>query len=137
MITSAHDDDYPISNEDRARWLGLLPETSVCGVGGRGTCPSIDLAYQSHPVECGFRAVLRAETATGNTLVMLFIADDLLSYLEVVPMDDESMFLPDPSDLSLFKPQYRFPYSVPLPPPPLGHFVISLQRKSWHDRLEF
>ncbi|WP_426716919.1 hypothetical protein [Corynebacterium auriscanis] len=99
MITSAHDDEYSISTEDRARWLRLIPETSVRGVCGCGTCPSIDLAYQGQPVEGGSRIVLQAETTSGNALVMLFIDGDLLSYLEVAPVNDETVPLPNTDDL--------------------------------------
>ena len=99
MISQAHADDYSITDDDRARWLKLLPETSVSGVCGCGTCPSIELAYQARPVGSGSRIVLEAETAVGNALVMLFIDNDRLSCLEVAPMDNEAVSLPEPAHL--------------------------------------
>lgn len=67
---------------------------------GCGACPSVELtdADGVSPEMTSNRVVLHAETE--GALVLLFLDDDQLSYLELVPLDERSFGeFPDPADL--------------------------------------
>ena len=93
--------ETPITDERREEWLALLSNTSVCRECGCGICPSVELVYQGQPVPTGRdRCVLEATIASNGALVLLFIDDGLLSYLEVCPVEDEYVPMPTAADLS-------------------------------------
>lgn len=101
MITHATaGDDCPVPRADRERWLAMLDETTVCGACGCGLCPSVEFAYQGIPVDCASpRIVLGAGTTRKDALVLLFIDGGKPSYLEVCPVEDDPVTMPDAEEL--------------------------------------
>ena len=82
------DPDKGVGDTDRARWRAQLATARAGRPCGCGTCPSIELtdADGSTPETPGGRVVLDAET--DEAMVLLFIDDDRLSYLELAPTED-------------------------------------------------
>lgn len=73
----------------RQRWLAQLSGTRVVGRCPCGTCPSIDLAGSHGPTDpVSARIVLQA--ASAGAILLLFIDNDRLSYLELAPTDPEA-----------------------------------------------
>ena len=78
------EDQAPVQAMDWKRWLYQVPGVLAGPVCGCGTCPSIALEDEHGPVPAtGRRVVLTA--ATSDALLLLFIEDDRLSYLELAP----------------------------------------------------
>ncbi|MFD4991945.1 hypothetical protein ACFWH7_17385 [Cellulosimicrobium cellulans] len=72
--------------EDRRRWLEQLDATRVVGTCGCGACPTIDLGVPgARATSAAQRVVL--EAGVDRALVLLFVDADLLSYLELAPLD--------------------------------------------------
>ncbi len=94
------DPESSVTADDRARWLARVPDTLAGHTCGCGTCPSIELtdARDHTPASVGGRIVLEADAP--GALLMLFIDDDLLSYLELAPLGDDS-FLVFPASTSI------------------------------------
>ncbi|MEJ5913169.1 hypothetical protein [Pseudokineococcus sp. 1T1Z-3] len=105
MITRGRhqDDDVVVTAADRSRWLAQVPGTRAGARCGCGSCPSIELtdAAGETPDMQDDRVVLEAG-ATG-ALLLLFIDDDRLSYLELAPLSDKTSFrhFPDPQRLDM------------------------------------
>ncbi len=94
------DEDFVITDDDRARWLAQVPQTRAGRRCGCGTCPSFELTdlAGATPGMDSSRVVLEASTT--GALLMLFVDDDRLSYLELAPLDDKSYSqFPDSRDL--------------------------------------
>lgn len=86
------DNDATVTDEDRARWLMQVPHTRAGRGCDCGTCPSIELndTAGATPDMQHSRVVL--EAGTTGALLLLFIDDDHLSYLELAPLDDGTTF---------------------------------------------
>lgn len=85
---------------DRARWRAQLATTRAGRPCGCCTCPSIELtdAAGVSPEMTNSRVVLDAET--DNAMLLLFIDDDQLRYLELAPTDEQTFVdFPDPADI--------------------------------------
>ncbi|MBF4513953.1 hypothetical protein ITJ66_15810 [Plantibacter sp. VKM Ac-2885] len=83
-----HGADRAVTASDRERWAGLLADTSVHGMCGCGSCPSIDLVPESDDRPSTARqTVLEASTSTASLL--LCIEGDRPTYLELAPWGDE------------------------------------------------
>jgi len=94
-------DDHPLESSDRARWRAQVPFTRAGRRCGCGQCPSIELTDSQGltPADGDGRVVLDAWTP--GALLMLFVDQDQLSYLELAPMDHDDAMLefPDPDDI--------------------------------------
>lgn len=89
-----------VEDADRARWRAQLVTTRAGRPCRCGSCPSIELTDTDgvSPEMINSRVVLSAET--DEAMLLLFIDDDLLSYLELAPMDDQTFAeFPDPADI--------------------------------------
>lgn len=99
--TSDPDDtDQGVVDADRARWRAQVGSTRAGRPCGCGSCPSIELtaADGASPEMTSSRVVLNAET--DGAMLLLFIDDDQLSYLELAPTDDGSFGeFPAPADI--------------------------------------
>ena len=86
------DNDATVTDDDRARWLRQVPHTRAGRRCDCGTCPSIELTNPAGatPDMQNSRVVLQASTT--GALLLLFIDDDHLSYLELAPLDDGTTF---------------------------------------------
>ena len=86
------DNDVTVTDDDRARWLRQVPQTRAGRRCDCGTCPSIVLTDPAGvtPEVRNSRVVLEASTT--GALLLLFIDDDRLSYLELAPLDDGTAF---------------------------------------------
>ncbi|MGM1018287.1 MAG: hypothetical protein ACQEW8_12200 [Actinomycetota bacterium] len=101
MIDSGVPDDAPVSAASRERWRSQTDDARVYGSCDCGTCPSIELGGSQRPApEDGPRIVLSGSCPGG--MLMLFIDDDHLSYLELAPIEDDISFavFPDPTTLT-------------------------------------
>ena len=90
-----------VSRDDRERWLAQVPATRAGRGCTCGTCPSIELtdATGSTPGTEGDRVVLSGSTS--DAVLLLFIDDDRLSYLELAPLSDSVARhrFPHPADI--------------------------------------
>lgn len=94
------DDDVVVTPADRARWLAQVPGTWAGRPCGCGTCPSVELTDADGVTPAGERTRVVLEGGTTGALVLLFVDDDRLSYLELAPTDDTSFSrFPPVSDL--------------------------------------
>lgn len=94
------DEDVVVTEEDRARWLAQVAQTRAGRRCGCGSCPSFDLTdlAGATPDMDDSRVVLEASTT--GALLLLFVDDGRLSYLELAPLDDQSYGqFPDPRDV--------------------------------------
>lgn len=94
------DEDVVVTNTDRARWRAQVAETRAGRRCGCGSCPSVDLTDLAGvtPGTDDSRVVL--EGSTTDALLLLFIDDGRLSYLELAPLDEKSHgSFPDPQHL--------------------------------------
>ncbi|MFB9376692.1 hypothetical protein ACFFKU_04235 [Kineococcus gynurae] len=95
------DEDEPVTSDDRRRWRAQVPGTRVGRGCGCGACPSIDLT-DADGVIPGWeesRIVLSGET--DGAMLLLFVDDDRLSYLELAPLDDDARFAEFPPEEEL------------------------------------
>jgi hypothetical protein len=88
-----------VDGADRARWHAQLAGRAgrPCGC---GTCRSVELtdADGVTPQADGRRVVLEAQT--DEALLLLFVDDDRLSYLELAPLGERTFdAFPEPADL--------------------------------------
>ncbi|WP_264030452.1 hypothetical protein [Cellulosimicrobium sp. SH8] len=74
-------------SEDRRRWLAQVDAVRVVGTCGCGMCPTIDLAVPGVPDATAAPLVV-LEAGVDRALVLLFVDADLLSCLELAPLDD-------------------------------------------------
>lgn len=89
-----------VEDAERERWRAQLVTARAGRPCGCGSCPSIELtdAAGVSPKMTSRRVVLDAET--DGAMVMLFIDDDRLSYLELAPTGDRAFAaFPDPTDI--------------------------------------
>ncbi len=89
-----------VEDADRARWRAQRVTTRAGRPCGCGSCPSIELTDTAgvSPELTRSRVVLDAQTNEG--MLLLFIDDDQLSYLELAPMGDRTFAdFPDPTDI--------------------------------------
>jgi len=95
------DDDATVTNDDRVRWLRQVPHTRAGRRCDCGSCPFIELTDPAGvtPDMGNSRVVLDAGTT--GALLLLFIDDDHLSYLELAPLDGGTTFQQFPDVLSL------------------------------------
>lgn len=93
------EDQAPIRAADRKRWLHQVPDVLAGPECGCGTCPSIGLEDQHGPIPAiEPRVVLTA--ALPDALLLLFIDDDRLSYLELAPTEEHPITaFPAPAEL--------------------------------------
>jgi hypothetical protein len=94
------DADESVMEADRARWRAQLATARAGRHCGCGTCPSIELTDEAgvSPGMTSSRVVLNAET--DKAMLLLFIDDDQLSYLELAPTDERTFAeFPDPADI--------------------------------------
>jgi hypothetical protein len=95
--------DATVTDDDRARWLRQVPHTRAGRRCDCGTCPSFELTDPAGvtPDMRNSRVVLEASTT--GALLLLFIDDDRLSYLELAPLDNDTTFqqFPDAQGLAL------------------------------------
>jgi hypothetical protein len=97
---TSNDEERRVTPADRTRWLAQVPHTLAGRPCGCGSCPSIELTDATGQTQAnsGRRVVLDAEAP--GALLMLFIEDDRLSYLELAPLDDVTFTeFPDTTDL--------------------------------------
>lgn len=80
-----------ITTADRVRWLSQVPHTLAGRLCGCGICPSIELTdAEGHtPATVDGRVVLQAEAP--GAVLMLFVDEDRLSYLELAPLAGDSI----------------------------------------------
>lgn len=80
-----------VTSADRRRWMTQVARTRVVGHCTCGTCPSVDLAIIGGTAVHGGseRAPVVLEAFTSEALLLLFIEDDRLSYLELAPTDPD------------------------------------------------
>ena len=92
MISHAHDFAESSSPDaaSRQRWLAQLGGTRAGRRCECGTCPSIALEDASGrtPTMADSRVVLSADAP--GALLLLFIDDDQLSYLELAPLEPDA-----------------------------------------------
>lgn len=94
------DEDVVVTKDDRTRWRAQVAQTRAGRRCGCGSCPSLDLTDLAGvtPHMGDSRVVLEASTA--GALLLLFVDDGRLSYLELAPLDEKSYRqFPDPRDL--------------------------------------
>lgn len=91
-----------VSAQRRAQWLAQLPGTRAGDSCQCGVCPSIELV-DGHGVtpSADRKRIVLAAKARG-ALLLLFIDDDRLSYLELAPISPDDHFerFPDPADIT-------------------------------------
>jgi len=83
--------NLPITTADRARWLSQVPHTLAGRLCGCGICPSIELTdAEGHtPATTDGRVILQAEAP--GAVLMLFVEEDRLSYLELAPLAGDTI----------------------------------------------
>lgn len=94
------DEDVVVTETDRAGWRAQVAQTRAGRRCGCGSCPSVDLTDLAGvtPDRQDSRVVI--EAGTTDALLLLFIDDGRLSYLELAPLDEESHHrFPDPQHL--------------------------------------
>lgn len=90
------------SAADRLRWREQVATVRVGRACGCGTCPSIELVDDRgrSPDDHGSRVVLSA--GAPGAVILLFVDDDRLSYLELAPVDEQVFDeFPPAADLEL------------------------------------
>lgn len=96
------DDDPQPSPDDRRRWRSQIPDIRAGRRCECGQCPSIELCTDAStaPAAHDTRVVLQASTT--DALLLLFIDDDTLSYLELAPISDDVAIaeFPDPDAIA-------------------------------------
>lgn len=94
LITDGVDSwsEIEITAEDRAAWLAQVPETFAGTRCGCGTCPSIELVDAEGCTPDAEKTRIVLEASTDGALLLLFIDDDRLSYLELAPTEPEAAF---------------------------------------------
>lgn len=92
-------DQGPIWAADRMRWLHQVPDV-LAGPGCQcGTCPSIELEDE-HGAIPAIRSRVVLTAATADALLLLFIDQDRLSYLELAPIEEHPITaFPAPAEL--------------------------------------
>ncbi|WP_436327063.1 hypothetical protein [Brevibacterium sp. FAM 27836] len=108
----AWDPPVPITAEQRRTWENSLGEVLVTSECGCGICPSIGMRPrhrtdddkrndQGGDGDWSDRIVLTA--GVSGAMLLLFIDDDIPSYLELAPTDDELSFaeFPEPESISI------------------------------------
>lgn len=84
------DEEVVVTDTDRAGWRAQVAQTRAGRRCGCGSCPSVeltDLAGVTPDMDVS-RVVLEASTT--EALLLLFIDDARLSYLELAPLDETS-----------------------------------------------
>lgn len=91
IIELASDADSPtrVTPASRRRWLAQVPHAYVVGRCSCGTCPSIDLGVHNSAEAAAGRSRIVLEATTTDAILLLFIDDDHLSYLELAPIDPD------------------------------------------------
>ena len=92
--------DDVVEDADRARWRAQLTTTRAGRPCDCGSCPSIELTGTAgtRSETTGSRVVLEAQT--DEAVLLLFVDDDRLSYLELAPTGDRTFAeFPAPTDL--------------------------------------
>ena len=89
LINKGRSSDAVVTAADRGRWRATVDATRVGRPCGCGTCPSVELV----DLDGGERGselsrVVLAGDVPG-ALVLLFVDDDLPSYLELAPLEDD------------------------------------------------
>ena len=91
-----------ISSVQRSAWRATVPHLQVYDACNCGDCPSVSLTSNAeHPnVSEDERVVLVA--ALNDALVLVFVDDDVPSYLELAPHNQETAYtqFPEPAALS-------------------------------------
>ena len=79
-----------ITAAERAAWLSQVAATFAGARCACGMCPSIELVdADGRSPECDQRRVV-LEASTDDAVLLLFIDDDRLSYLELAPIDPDA-----------------------------------------------
>ena len=87
---TAVDEDVVVTPADRARWLAQVPATWAGQPCGCGTWPSVELTDADGVTPAGEQTRVVLEGSTTGALVLLFVDDDRLSWLELAPTGDTS-----------------------------------------------
>lgn len=85
----AHGDESSATAADRLRWreqAGTVRAGRPCGC---GTCPSVELVDEDGRTPEGRSSRVVLSAGAPGALVLLFVDDDRLSYLELAPDEDE------------------------------------------------
>ncbi|MGO0578109.1 hypothetical protein [Ornithinimicrobium panacihumi] len=95
------DSPTPVTDADRQRWRAQLPTARAGRRCGCGTCPSVDLTDETGRVRQRERSRVVLSADAPGAMLLLFIDDDELSYLELAPIDEDGSFdaFPDVGDL--------------------------------------
>ncbi len=94
------DADVRVEHADRTRWRKQLATTRAGRPCGCGQCPSMELTgvTGATPQMTSRRVVL--EAAANDAMLLLFIDDDQLSYLELAPTGEQTFAdFPHPADI--------------------------------------
>ncbi|QOR48277.1 hypothetical protein INS90_03065 [Trueperella pecoris] len=94
-------DDSMLTEAARQDLIAQIPSTRVHSECGCGTCPSIQLSAQPQNAAASME-IIEAGTVSRDAMIMLFVNDYQLSYLEVAPMGDSLVELPALDQLVFF-----------------------------------
>ncbi|QTG76017.1 hypothetical protein [Trueperella pecoris] len=95
-------DDSMLTEATRQDLIAQIPSTRVHSECGCGTCPSIQLSAQRQDASFASMEIIEAGTVSHDAMIMLFVNDYQLSYLEVAPMGDSPVELPSLDQLVFF-----------------------------------
>ena len=92
MINLAHDGggDRRVDDSSRQRWFAQIAETRAGRRCECWTCPSIELEDTSGRTASRIHSRIVLSAGAPDALVLLFIDDDQLSYLELAPTDPDA-----------------------------------------------
>lgn len=91
--------DVRLAEELRADWLARLGALRVSATCDCGLCPSIELTLGDEQVNAADEDRLVLAASTEQSLVLAVVARDVPVYLEVAPLRDGSVPLPEPEAL--------------------------------------
>lgn len=96
------DDEAVVTDTDRADWRSQVARTRAGRRCGCGSCPSIELTDLAGATPDMQDSRVVFEASTTDAVLLLFIDDGRLSYLELAPLDEEShVKFPDPQRLQV------------------------------------
>ena len=83
------DADVHVSVQDRERWAAQIDGTWAGEACGCGQCPSIVLTDDAGVTPTGDETNVVLSAETEGAILLLFVDDDMLSYLELAPFEGE------------------------------------------------
>lgn len=97
----SEDDEPPVTDEDRERWLATMSSLRVVDSCDCTQCPSIELRHTDieHTTDDESDDELRTILQAGGPqcLILLHFERDVPEYLELAPIDDELVFTEFPA----------------------------------------